>query len=80
MTESFGTTQVKEHILTRDDLEQIVKENMKARCNPSYDFDADNPIFLWHPNGYLVIRYVQKEITREFEHRRCMIGPIPKSK
>jgi hypothetical protein len=76
MTESYGTTQVKENILTRQDIEQIIKENMKARCDPSYDFDADNPIFLWHPNGSLVIRYVQKEITREFEHRKCMMKPL----
>lgn len=78
-TYQFGTTQVKEIRLTRREILEMVAENLAARADPSYDFDAKRPIFLWDEND-LIVRYVQKMITTEAEPRGFSLSPLPDKK
>ncbi len=64
-TEQYGQSQIKEITFTRQELKNLLIENVLARTSTPYDFDYRNPIIFWAENGNVILRYVQLEITQK---------------
>jgi hypothetical protein len=75
--EQYGQSQIKEVRFTRQEIVEIVHENLLARMSTSYDFDYQLPIIL-HDGDELVFRFVQQKITREGNPRSADMRPMPK--
>ena len=71
----YGMTQVCEFRLTQVEVDRIVKENVAFRCDPSYDFDTQNPLLLRDGDVYIV-RFVQKTVTKDGSARIERLMPI----
>lgn len=70
MQECYGTTQVKEILMNRKDIECAIRDYLVAAHPAGYDFDMAKPFYLWSEDGIEVsVRYVQSKITREREPR-----------
>lgn len=79
MNKAFGTTQVLEVVLSKEDVAKIVIENLQTRCLDSYDFDYNHPIVIWEKDC-LILRYVQKKVTLEREPQNFYLKPMPTQK
>lgn len=69
MNELYGSTQVKEIKLSKQDIINIVHENIKARLSTSYDFDYNNPIVIFSSTDELIFRFIQSTVTIDRESR-----------
>lgn len=72
----YGSTQVVEMRFTEQEVRAIVAENIRARADPSYDFDSDNPIVL-RDGTDLIFRFVQNSITREPNSSKITLSAMP---
>lgn len=78
MKKQYAATQVCEITLSRDEVEQIVVENLLARGgDPSYDFSRDHPIVLHEPDGTMIIRFVQAGVVARERERWLSLKPAP---
>ena len=76
MQQRYGTTQVCEYTLTQAEVDRIIAENIAKRCDPSYDFDTNNPLVLKvqvdnQPPGvfHYIVRFVQRAVTQDGKTR-----------
>jgi len=70
MQRRYGTTQICEYRLTQREVEQLILEDATHRLDPSYDFDASNPVLL-RAEGDYIIRFVQRSVNQDGEARTC---------
>ena len=77
MTEQHGNTQIRELRFTKNEVEQIVLDNIVNRQNTPYDFDYDKPYIL-HDGGILIMRFVQTKVTLESKPRNFYLTEFKK--
>ena len=74
----YGTTQVCVVDVTRSEIEAMIRDNLKVRGgDPSYDFQANRPIFIWDDRGNVSVRYVQSTVFDQGMERLVDLRPIP---
>jgi hypothetical protein len=70
----FGTTQVCEYRLTQAEVDALVIENVRIRCNPSYDFDHPVLLRVKDERGIdfdYVVRFIQRAVAQDGEERHA---------
>lgn len=68
--EQYGTTSVREIRFSHQDIESLLFENIKERCDKPYNFDYQRPILVWDDaNRSVIFRFVEKDITSDSQVR-----------
>ena len=78
-TEQYGQSQILERRFTRQEILDIVKENILLRMGTAYDFDYKNPIIIDCGNE-VIFRFGQQCITREPNLKKTTLYPLDKGK
>lgn len=80
-TEQFGQSQIKEVRFSKQEIINILHENLLARMSTSYDFDYNRPLVLTLSGDFHVtFRFVQSEITEKDKLREVDMKPLKDNK
>lgn len=78
MKMQYALTQVCEVRLSRQEVEEMIRDNLKVRGgDPSYDFAVNHPIFVWDDRGDLIVRYVQGAVFAHETEKFRTLHPVP---
>jgi hypothetical protein len=78
MRMQYAVSQVCEVTLHRGEIEEMIRDNLKARgADPSYDFASGHPFFVWDDRGGVAVRYVQEAVVAREREKFLSLKPVP---